>query len=148
MPPEIINHKSYGKDIDWYLIGVLLFEMLTGLPPYFHKSTKMIKRNILHNKLSIPDDLSHECRNLLKLLLHKDPTKRLGYKNGAPEILAHPWFEGITLADVDNKKMHPFDPYLSQQAEDAAKDISDSMVEKMAKFNVRFNRQVQKLIIE
>lgn len=60
MPPEIINHKSYGKDIDWYLVGVLLFEMLTGLPPYFHKNTKMIKRNILHSKLSIPDDLSRE----------------------------------------------------------------------------------------
>mmetsp|Transcript_14605 Transcript_14605/g.14546 ORF Transcript_14605/g.14546 Transcript_14605/m.14546 type:complete len:97 (-) Transcript_14605:281-571(-) len=58
MPPEIIQRKSYGKDIDWYLVGVLLFEMLTGLPPYFSKSSGAIQKNIVSKKLSIPDDLS------------------------------------------------------------------------------------------
>ena len=44
MPPEIINHKSYTRNVDWYLVGILWYEMLTGLPPYFSKNSKMIQK--------------------------------------------------------------------------------------------------------
>lgn len=60
MPPEIIQHYSYGKNVDWYLVGVLLFEMLTGLPPYFSKSSGLIQKNIVKKKLLIPQDLSED----------------------------------------------------------------------------------------
>lgn len=60
MPPEILTHKNYGRNIDWYLIGVLLYEMLTGLPPYFNKNSKLIQKNIINNKLELPKDASPE----------------------------------------------------------------------------------------
>ena len=118
MPPEVVQRKSYGKNIDWYLLGVLLYEMLVGLPPYFNKDTKIWQRNIIRNKLSIPDDVTKEWESLLKLLLDKDPTKRLGFKYGAYEILEHPWFYGITLEDIEENKLEPFKPYLGQNETD------------------------------
>jgi len=169
MPPEILQHKSYGKNIDWYLCGVLLYEMLTGLPPYFHKNAKLIQKNIIQNKLKIPKDLSPNCRDLLKWLLNKDVSKRLGAKNGIDEILNHPWFEGMKLIDIEsratessskesrlegdpptlvhqNESLQPFVPYLSQSPEEATEDISSSMKHKMEEFNERYLKQIQKLI--
>ena len=124
MPPEIINHKLYGKDVDWYLVGVLLYEMLTGLPPYFNKDLKIIQKNILSNKLQITEELSTKCRNLLKLLLNKDPNKRLGFKNGASEILKHPWFQGITIEEIENMNIEGFGAHLSKAPEIIEKEIS------------------------
>lgn len=86
--------------------------MLTGLPPYFSKSTHKIQDNILNKKLEIPTDLSEDCQDLLKRLLSKDPVKRLGYKHGVEEILAHKWFDGIELEQIQQKKLTPYQPYL------------------------------------
>ena len=66
MPPEVIKKQSYGISIDWYLWGVLLYEMISGLPPYFEKNVKKLQNNILNNKLEIPDDISEDCKDLLK----------------------------------------------------------------------------------
>ena len=55
---------------------------------------------------------------MLKLLLDKDPTKRLGFKYGAYEILEHPWFYGITLEDIEENRLEPFKPYLGQNETD------------------------------
>lgn len=118
MPPEVIQRKSYGKNIDWYLLGVLLYEMIAGLPPYFNKDTKICQRNIVRNNLEIPDEISENWEDLIKKLLNKEPTKRLGYKDGAYEILQHKWFEGITLDDIENQTLEPFVPYLSQKETD------------------------------
>jgi len=151
MPPEIIQRKSYGKDIDWYLVGVLLFEMLTGLPPYFSKSSGAIQKNIVSKKLSIPDDLSPKWRDLLYKLLDKDPARRLGYKNGAEEIVAHPWFEGISLDQVEQKELkflEEFEPYLSKSPEQWVKNITESTREKMEIFNLRYQKIVKKLLNE
>lgn len=66
MPPEVVKRQNYGLSIDWYLCGVLLYEMLTGLPPYFDQDTKKLQKNITTMKLDIPDDISEECQDLLK----------------------------------------------------------------------------------
>ena len=71
MPPEVINRKGYGKSIDWYLLGVILYEMLFGVPPYFDKDTKVVEKRILKSELSIPKSASPECADLLMKLLAK-----------------------------------------------------------------------------
>lgn len=71
MPPEIINRKGYGKAVDWYSLGVVLYEMLFGIPPYFDKSPKVTEKRILKSELNIPKGASPECVDLIQKLLQK-----------------------------------------------------------------------------
>jgi serum/glucocorticoid-regulated kinase 2 len=75
-------------------MGALLYELLTGLPPFYSQDPDEIYEAVLVEEISFPDDLilSSECRSLLKSLLCKDSKQRLGSLHGIKEILAHPWF--------------------------------------------------------
>lgn len=88
----MVKKIGHGKSVDWYLLGVLLYEFLVGEPPYYDDDKDTLFKNILNNKLLLPRHLTPECKDLLKVLLEKDPNKRLGTKGGAVEIKSHPWF--------------------------------------------------------
>lgn len=60
MPPEIMNKQSYGKSVDWYLLGVILYEMLVGVPPYFDPDPEVVERNMQEGNLTFPVKLSSE----------------------------------------------------------------------------------------
>lgn len=70
--------KRHGFALDWYSVGALLFELLTGLPPFYANNKKQLFQNILRGNLVFPDYLSDNARNLIQRLLHRDPNKRLG----------------------------------------------------------------------
>jgi serine/threonine protein kinase len=65
MPPEIMGSQSYGKSADWYLLGVVMYEMLIGVPPYFDRDPEKIQKAIMKGDLKFPIDLSVECKDLL-----------------------------------------------------------------------------------
>ena len=71
MAPEIISRKSYGRSVDWYLLGVILYEMLCGTPPYYHKDLKVLENKILKSDIKMPSWISPECTDLLLKLLEK-----------------------------------------------------------------------------
>jgi serum/glucocorticoid-regulated kinase 2 len=75
-------------------MGALLYELLTGLPPYYSRDPNEIYEAVLSEELTFPHDvaLTTECRSLLRGLLCKEPKQRLGSIHGVKEILAHPWF--------------------------------------------------------
>lgn len=77
----------------------MLYELVTGLPPYYSRDTNEIYNSILSEKLEFPENphLSNEIKNLLYALLIKDPKKRIGFRNGIEEILSHPWFKIVNL---------------------------------------------------
>lgn len=125
MPPEVIKKQSYGLSIDWYLCGVLLYEMITGLPPYFEQNTKRLQKNILNNKLEIPDDVTEECKDLLQKLLNKEPLKRIGYKGGAEEILSHPWFNNIKLNEISSVVEGQGPSYINQKMKISSTHLED-----------------------
>jgi serine/threonine protein kinase len=105
LAPEMLKRVGHGKAVDWYLLGVLLHEMLIGFPPYFAESREEIFFNIEHAPLTLPESLSPEVRDLLKKLLDRNPLKRLGSgPNDAQEIKDHPWFSPVSFEDVFNKK--------------------------------------------
>lgn len=81
------------------MLGVLIFEFLEGIPPYYDHDKDTLFSNILNNEIEVPEDVSFEAKDLIRKLLCKDPTKRLGF-SGAHEIKAHPWFKGINWSDV------------------------------------------------
>lgn len=76
MSPEMLQGSGHDKRVDIYCLGALLFEMLTGLPPFYSKDTNKMYENILNQELSYPNYLSPEAANLIKNLLQKDPNKR------------------------------------------------------------------------
>lgn len=85
LAPEMVKKKGHGKTVDWYLLGVIFYEMLTGLPPYYADDKEELFQNILSNEFAIDHkkyELSPMCVDLLKKLLERDPLKRLGH-NGA-----------------------------------------------------------------
>lgn len=100
----MLNKTGHGKTVDWYLLGVLLYEMLNGLPPYFDQDRDKMFEKIKTHKLKYHSSLSNHAIDLLKGLLERNPNKRLGSKDGASEVKKHSFFDGIDWDYVMEKK--------------------------------------------
>lgn len=66
LAPELLLGQGYTKTVDWWTLGVLLYEMMTGLPPFYDENTNEMYRKILQDELRFPDDMSKEAQSLLK----------------------------------------------------------------------------------
>ncbi|KAJ1927693.1 Serine/threonine-protein kinase [Tieghemiomyces parasiticus] len=106
LAPELLYGQGYTKTVDWWTFGVLLYEMLTGLPPFYDENTNEMYRRILEDELRFPDDMNVRARHLLSGLLKRDPNQRLGH-NGAHEIKAQPFFGEIDWNMLLAKKYDP-----------------------------------------
>ncbi|CAL1712817.1 unnamed protein product [Somion occarium] len=107
LAPEILYNQGYSKVIDWWTLGVLLYEMLSGLPPFFDENTDTMYQKILNDPLVFGDEISPQARSILSKLLDRDPTRRLGV-NGADEIKSHPFFsQNIDFDKLLQKKIQP-----------------------------------------
>ncbi|KAL4474754.1 hypothetical protein ABPG74_001450 [Tetrahymena malaccensis] len=106
LPPEMLNKTGHTQSLDWYLLGVLMYELLEGMPPYYSDNKQKLFDNIRNAPLKMPKQASDAAKNLLKGLLSKDPIQRLGSK-GADEVKNHPFFRDISWEDVYNKKLLP-----------------------------------------
>jgi serine/threonine protein kinase len=95
LAPEMIKREGHGKSIDWYLFGVLMFEMLTGDPPFLSSNRLKMFDRIKNSSLSVPPYVSAPAKSLLNRLLEKDPTQRIGSTNGAEEIKQHEFFAEV-----------------------------------------------------
>nr|AML79601.1 putative LOV domain-containing protein [Oenothera grandiflora] len=95
--PETITGAGHSSAIDWWALGVLLYEMLYGRTPFKGKNRQKTFANILYKDLMFPSSIpvSLEARQLINALLQRDPECRLGSKNGAHEIKQHSFFRGI-----------------------------------------------------
>ncbi|KQK14619.1 serine/threonine-protein kinase AtPK2/AtPK19 isoform X1 [Brachypodium distachyon] len=107
MPPEIILGQGHDKAADWWSVGILLFEMVTGKPPFVGNREK-IQQKIVKEKLKLPPFLSSEAHSLLKGLLNKDAAKRLGTgPGGSDEIKKHKWFKPINWRKLEAREIQP-----------------------------------------
>jgi serine/threonine protein kinase len=86
MCPEILKREGHNHMVDYYTLGAILYEMLTGLPPYYTNNKNEMTRRILDAELSYPSNLNPEVVELMKGLLDRNPNKRLGSKKGFDEI--------------------------------------------------------------
>nr|AML79460.1 putative LOV domain-containing protein [Curculigo sp. BC-2016] len=95
--PEIITGAGHTSAVDWWALGILLYEMLYGYTPFRGKTRQKTFANILHKDLKFPGSISVSlpARQLMYRLLHRDPMNRLGSSEGANEIRQHPFFRGI-----------------------------------------------------
>ena len=92
MSPEMLQGIGHDRRLDYYCLGALLYEMLTGLPPYFNKDNNIMYRAIIKDKLRFPDYLSPVIVDLLQRLLQKDPNRRI---QSVKDIKKHPWLNGV-----------------------------------------------------
>ena len=107
LAPEMLNRSGHGKAVDWYLLGVVFFEMLVGIPPYFSNNQEQIFKNIDKAELIIPNFISKKGQNLIKSLLVKNPAERLGSKYDIEEIKEHSYFEDVDWDKVYNREYRP-----------------------------------------
>ena len=108
LAPEVLKKQGHGKAVDWYLLGVLLYEMLTGVTPYYDKNKNNLFYNIEQGKLIIPNFVSENAKSLLRGLLQRDPKKRLGGGNrDSEEIKEHKFFEDVDWKKIYEKKIEP-----------------------------------------
>ena len=108
LAPELLLGQGYTKTVDWWTLGVLLYEMLTGLPPFYDENTNEMYRKILSEPLHFPgpEIVPPAAKDILTKLLDRKPEKRLG-ANGASEIKAHPFFHSIDWRKLLQRKYEP-----------------------------------------
>uniref|UniRef100_A0A7S3P5Y3 Non-specific serine/threonine protein kinase n=2 Tax=Amphora coffeiformis TaxID=265554 RepID=A0A7S3P5Y3_9STRA len=96
LAPEILNRQGHGRAVDWWSLGALLYEMLTSLPPFYSQDRERLFEKIRNAELTYPPSVSPNAKSLLKGLLMKDPTRRLGSgPTDAEEIKSHVFFHDI-----------------------------------------------------
>lgn len=76
--PETLQLNECGKEADWYALGVLLYEMLVGVPAYYNADADINYNNILTGPLKMPRNVSADARDLIVQLLNRNPKKRFG----------------------------------------------------------------------
>ncbi|PGH07671.1 AGC/AKT protein kinase [Blastomyces parvus] len=115
--PELVSNQVASQAADWWAFGIFLYEMLTGLPPFYDQDPHKRRLKICNDPVR-PEGLPPTAQDILIKLLEKKPLNRLGAKNGASEIKDHPFFEGTNWHDLLKRKCTPpFKPH------DAATDF-------------------------
>ncbi|XP_057394009.1 cAMP-dependent protein kinase catalytic subunit PRKX isoform X2 [Balaenoptera acutorostrata] len=108
LAPEVIQSKGHGRAVDWWALGILIFEMLSGFPPFFDDNAFGIYQKILAGKIDFPRHLDFSVKDLIKKLLVVDRTRRLGnMKNGAEDVKRHRWFWTTDWEAVPERKLKP-----------------------------------------
>merc|ERR1712176_1151306 len=108
LAPEIVTGQGHGKGVDWWTLGILIYEMLASFPPFFDDEPMMTYRKIIQGKFKFPRYLSAESKDLISKFLKPKSTKRLGViKGGAALIRTHPWFKDFRWAQLKEQTLKP-----------------------------------------
>lgn len=128
---QIIRNERYNKSVDWYALGVLIFEMLSGLPPFHEPNGGHV---VLYEKITLgpkcirwPGQFHPNATDLILKFMEHDPTKRYGnLRHGAGDVFAHPWFREVDWEKLRNREITA--PYLPKinGAGDASACVSSS----------------------
>ena len=108
MAPEILEAKGHGKTADWWSVGVLMYEMLTGQLPFRGKNKPAVQKAICSAKFKIPSFLPGECVTLIKALLDRQQDRRIGSgPNGTENVKSHKFFNGVNWSKVEVRDVTP-----------------------------------------
>ncbi|KAK3865311.1 hypothetical protein Pcinc_029081 [Petrolisthes cinctipes] len=108
--PEILKELEYGASVDWWALGVLMYEMMAGQPPFEADNEDDLFESILHEEVLYPVWLSKEAVSILKGFMTKEPSKRLGCapeRGGEVAIRNHKFFRDIDWEALEQRKVKP-----------------------------------------
>ncbi|KAK3110823.1 cAMP-dependent protein kinase catalytic subunit [Teratosphaeriaceae sp. CCFEE 6253] len=105
LAPEVVSSKGYNKSVDWWSLGILIFEMLAGFTPFWDAGSPLkIYENILKGRVKYPPYIHPDAQDLLAKLITPDLTKRLGNLHaGSRDVMTHPWFAEVTWERLAKK---------------------------------------------
>lgn len=118
LAPEIIKGEGHNKSVDWWSLGVLIYEMLCGIPPFYNENLERMYDLICYAELKFPKKIkiSKEAQDLIQGLLDRDPTTRIGSNSGITELKQHPFFASINFDLVYQRKISaPFIPLIKSK---------------------------------
>lgn len=113
LSPEMINGTGHDHTLDWWALGVLIYEMIIGIPPFYNQNKHKMYYLIENGTIRWPDPVKHginvseEAKDLISKLLDKNKATRLGQSGGIDEVMAHPWFASIDREALENKSIVP-----------------------------------------
>nr|AHZ63873.1 phototropin [Osmunda regalis]AML78893.1 putative LOV domain-containing protein [Osmunda sp. BC-2016] len=127
--PEVITGAGHSSAVDWWAVGILLYEMIYGRTPFRGKNRQKTFANVLHKDLTFPSSIpaSLAARQLINGLLHRDPANRLGSQSGAHEIKKHPFFRGINWPLIRCMTPPPLDAPLACIGKDPDADTKEDL---------------------
>lgn len=113
LAPEVILDKGCNRPADWWSLGVIVYEMIYGIPPFYSTNVQKMYKNIVFNELKFKKNTScsDEAKDFIAGLLSKKPKKRLGSQADALEVMNHPWLSDINWPKLLEKKLTlPYKP--------------------------------------
>ena len=126
LAPEVLLKKGYDKAVDWWSLGCVMYEMLSGRLPFCIKRGMKLSQKIYEKGVEFPSNLTKEAKDLIKKLLIVDPQMRLGQgPNGSEDIRKHPFFKGVNWEDAWKKKIKP--PFIPKLKNDTDLRYFDTM---------------------
>jgi len=107
LAPEILEGKNYTKSVDWWSLGTLIYEMLTGLPPFYDEDIQKMYQKKMTATLTMPDYVDGRAKDIMKRFLDRNPETRL---QDPTEIQSHSYFKDIDWQKLFTKAIQP--PYI------------------------------------
>lgn len=105
--PEILQELEYGPSVDWWALGVLMYEMMAGQPPFEADNEDDLFESILHDDVLYPVWLSREAVSILKGFMTKNPARRLGCVGNENQIRNHLFFKDFDWEALEARKVKP-----------------------------------------
>ena len=104
LSPEILEEKEYDKNSDWWSLGIIIYELLFGIPPFFEENKEQLIKRIKMNNLKYPkkSQISDSAKELLIKLLNEDKTKRI---QNFEELKNDPYLTNIDINSIIEKKI-------------------------------------------
>ncbi|KAK4041748.1 kinase-like domain-containing protein [Parachaetomium inaequale] len=107
LAPEVIHNKGHTTAVDWWALGILIYEFLTGYPPFWHQNPIEIYKQIVEKPVVFPQDppISDAAKDIIRQFCTVDRSRRLGnISGGAAKVKAHPFFAGVNWDAVYQKR--------------------------------------------
>uniref|UniRef100_A0A2P2JQD8 non-specific serine/threonine protein kinase n=1 Tax=Rhizophora mucronata TaxID=61149 RepID=A0A2P2JQD8_RHIMU len=100
LAPEIVSGEGHGSPVDWWTLGIFMFELFYGVTPFKGMDHELTLANIVARALEFPKEpaVPATAKDLISQLLVKDPSRRMGSTVGASAIKHHPFFQGVNWA--------------------------------------------------